>query len=166
MNGIIDICEQSIFINDLRTTTVSMNNKEATIDIGNVMKIVGFSIQGITRSTNFTLKYSSSDSLHDLKPVYQTSENNFTRRVSYDCSDAICNKIRNFWTIVTNYVCELLQIASVLFITICVDSLLQITLAFLLHFTSSLLQITLINTNYVSFITNCVFYYKLGQNNY
>ena len=81
MNGIIDICEQSIFINDLRTTTVSMNNKEATIDIGKVMKIVGFSIQGISRPTNFTLKYSSSDSMHDLKPVYQTSENNSTKRV-------------------------------------------------------------------------------------
>ena len=60
-----------------------MNNKEATIDIGKVMKIVGFSIQGISRPTNFTLKYSSSDSMHDLKPVYQTKGNNFTKRVSY-----------------------------------------------------------------------------------
>ena len=58
-----------------------MTNKEVTIDIGKVMKIIGFSIQGISRSTNFTLKYSS-DSVQDLKPVYQTTKIDSTKRVS------------------------------------------------------------------------------------
>ena len=59
-----------------------MTNKEVTIDIGKVMKIIGFSIEGISRSTNFTLKYSSSDSVQDLKPVYQTTKIDSTKRVS------------------------------------------------------------------------------------
>ena len=89
---LLDICEQSIFINDLRTTTVNINNKEATIDIGKVMKIVGFSIQGISRSTNFTLKYSSSDSIHDLKPVYQLTKN---ERVSFYFLFLLSNTFEN-----------------------------------------------------------------------
>ena len=43
------------------------------------MKIVGFSIQGISKPTNFTLKYSSSDSKDDLQPVYKTIGNQTLR---------------------------------------------------------------------------------------
>ena len=78
----IDICEQSIFIDGLRTKTADLINKTATIDVGKVMKVVGFSIQGLSRSTNFTLKYSSSDSMNDLKPVYQTSKQKLSKRVN------------------------------------------------------------------------------------
>ena len=88
----IDICEQSIFINDLRTITPNISTNEATIDIGKVMKIVGFSIQGISRSTNFTLKYSSSDSIHDLKPVYQFTKN---ERVSFYFLFLLSNTFEN-----------------------------------------------------------------------
>ena len=56
------------------------------------MKIVGFSIQGISRTTNFTLKYSSSDSIHDLKPVYQFTKN---ERVSFDFLVLLSNTFEN-----------------------------------------------------------------------
>ena len=81
-NFFLDVCEQAIFINNSRTV-FAKQEKEVSIDIGNVMKIVGFSIQGISKPTNFTPKYSSSDSKDDLQPVYQTI-GNLTLRVRYE----------------------------------------------------------------------------------
>ena len=78
----LDVCEQAIFINNSRTV-FAKQEKEVSIDIGNVMKIVGFSIQGISKPTSFTLKYSSSDSKDDLQPVYQTI-GNLILRVRYE----------------------------------------------------------------------------------
>ena len=74
----LDICEQAIFINNSRTV-FAKQKEQVSIDIGNVMKIVGFSIQGISKPTNFTLKYSSSDSIDDLHPVFQTFGNQTLR---------------------------------------------------------------------------------------
>ena len=69
-------------MNGSGTFTADISNKTATIDVGKVMRVVGFSIQGLTTSTNFTLRYSSSDSVNDLKPVYQTSKQELSKLVN------------------------------------------------------------------------------------
>ena len=64
---------------------------------------------------------------------------------------------KNFITICVKIYYKLRQ----LFITNCVESLLQITSAILLQIASILLQIASDITNCVDFITNCVRYYKV-----
>ena len=45
------------------------------------MKVVGFSLQGLSISKKFALKYSSSDSVSDMKFVYQKSGQELSKRV-------------------------------------------------------------------------------------